>query len=104
MTKTKCVKVNQDNLPLYLFHQGTNFRAYDYLGAQAEYQKQGDAIFGVVHIYWGYLDASIMWGEMWKDKAAVFDHSYVLIYPDGKMVNCKSSLDVDKLIKEYQSQ
>lgn len=23
----------QDNLPLYLFHQGTNYRAYDYLGA-----------------------------------------------------------------------
>ena len=26
----------QENLPLYLFHQGTNYRAYDYMGAHFE--------------------------------------------------------------------
>ena len=26
-------KKNTDNLPLYLFHQGTNYQAYDYMGA-----------------------------------------------------------------------
>ena len=30
---TKNPKDNAGNLPLYLFHQGTNFNAYDYLGA-----------------------------------------------------------------------
>ena len=30
---------NNDNLPLYLFHQGTNYHAYDYLGAHFEVQN-----------------------------------------------------------------
>lgn len=33
MLKKQTVKVEQDNLPLYLFHQGTNYNAYDYMGA-----------------------------------------------------------------------
>ena len=29
------------NLPLYLFHQGTNFKAYEYLGAHPECGRPG---------------------------------------------------------------
>ncbi len=33
MKKKKTLKNNQENLPLYLFHQGTNYFAFDYMGA-----------------------------------------------------------------------
>ena len=29
------------NLPLYLFHQGTNFKAYEYLGAHPQRGRRG---------------------------------------------------------------
>ena len=35
VTKTP-IPVKNDNLPAYLFHQGTNFRTYDYLGCHIE--------------------------------------------------------------------
>lgn len=42
MTDNDNVKISQnDSLPLYLFHQGTNFRAYDYLGAHFTKDENG---------------------------------------------------------------
>ncbi len=40
---TPIKKLNNQNLPLYLFHQGTNYNAYDFLGAHfsAQNGKQG---------------------------------------------------------------
>lgn len=41
--KTNINKLNNQNLPLYLFHQGTNYNAYDFLGAHfaVENGKEG---------------------------------------------------------------
>ena len=37
MNETKTpIPVKNDNLPAYLFHQGTNYKAYDYLGCHIE--------------------------------------------------------------------
>ncbi len=33
MSKAKKTNINNSDLPLYLFHQGTNYRTYDFLGA-----------------------------------------------------------------------
>ena len=33
MIKNDCTKISSDDLPLYLFHQGTNYTAYDFMGA-----------------------------------------------------------------------
>ena len=33
MSNRKLNTESNDNLPLYLFHQGTNYNAYDYMGA-----------------------------------------------------------------------
>ncbi len=33
MQKNACTKISSDDLPLYLFHQGTNYTAYDFMGA-----------------------------------------------------------------------
>ncbi len=42
-------KLNNQNLPLYLFHQGTNYNAYDYLGAHF---AQEDDKSGVIFRVW----------------------------------------------------
>lgn len=39
----------QENLPLYLFHQGTNYNAYDYMGAHLE---EVDGVKGVMFRTW----------------------------------------------------
>ena len=33
MQKLKSIKENKNNIPAYLFHEGTNFKAYDFFGA-----------------------------------------------------------------------
>ena len=33
MQRNACTKISSDDLPLYLFHQGTNYTAYDFMGA-----------------------------------------------------------------------
>ncbi|MBP5467097.1 MAG: 1,4-alpha-glucan branching protein GlgB [Clostridia bacterium] len=33
MKKNACTEISSDDLPLYLFHQGTNYTAYDFMGA-----------------------------------------------------------------------
>ena len=38
-TKTATQKANPQELAAYLFHQGTNFQAYEYLGAHREGDK-----------------------------------------------------------------
>ena len=40
----KSVRTTQDNLPLYLFHQGTNYTAYDFLGAHFERVDDKEAV------------------------------------------------------------
>ncbi len=41
-------KLNKQNLPLYLFHQGTNYNAYDFLGAHfAEIEGKQGVVFRV---------------------------------------------------------
>ena len=32
-TRKKVSKLNENELPVYLFHQGTNYRAYEFMGA-----------------------------------------------------------------------
>ena len=47
--KKKIPPTNQADLPLYLFHQGTNYKAYEYLGAHFA-EKDGKK--GVVFRTW----------------------------------------------------
>lgn len=47
--KTNKIKLNKSNLPLYLFHQGTNYNVYEYLGAHFT-KKNG--IKGVIFRVW----------------------------------------------------
>ncbi len=47
--KTNKTKLNKSNLPLYLFHQGTNYNAYEYLGAH--FAKE-NGIEGVIFRVW----------------------------------------------------
>ena len=45
-TQKDTTKRDSNNLPLYLFHQGTNYNAYDYLGAhKAIYKRQKGVMF-----------------------------------------------------------
>ena len=40
MKKSNKVNIKDTDLPLYLFHQGTNYRTYDFLGAHYSVQKR----------------------------------------------------------------
>ena len=48
-TKIKTECVDKSDLPLYLFHQGTNYKAYDYMGAHLTCQ---DGMDGVTFRVW----------------------------------------------------
>ena len=65
------MKVNPNNLPLYLFHQGTNYNAYDYMGAH--FVKQNGQ-HGVVFRVWApNADSVALVGDFngWNEKSCV---------------------------------
>ena len=41
----KKLNTTAKNLPLYLFHQGTNYNAYEYMGAHLVDEKTGETVF-----------------------------------------------------------
>ncbi len=49
VSRKKIIQNDNSNLPLYLFHQGTNYKAYEYLGSHFEEQN---GVQGVVFRTW----------------------------------------------------
>lgn len=74
---------------------------YDYCGVRAQYEKKGNAVFGIVTVYWGYSDMGKVWGESWSGQARIYDSVCIVVYPDGRTTTCKNSFEADALIDKY---
>ena len=60
--------MKQDNLAAYLFHQGTNYKTYEYLGAHQEEQNM------VFRVFAPNADAISLVGDFnnWDDQKTPF--------------------------------
>jgi hypothetical protein len=74
---------------------------YEFCGVSGEYQKEGDTIFGIVTIYWGYPDIEESERISCCIVRKVQQKSYLLVYPNGKTVPAKNRTELDQLIAEY---
>ena len=74
---------------------------YKFCGVKGSYEKNGEHVFGIVQIYWGYPDIE---ESPWYSCCVirkVQEYSYLLVYPNGKTVPAKNLTELDQLIAEY---
>lgn len=74
---------------------------YKFCGVSGRYQKQGDYVFGIVSIAWGNPDVK---ESPWYSCCVVRKvqkHSYLLVCPNGKIVQSEDYATIRALIENY---